>query len=40
DRADAFANTLGVILGLATQLTPWRDLLLRLDGGARRESPR
>lgn len=39
DRADAFANTLGVILGLATQLTPWRDLLLRLDGGARRESP-
>jgi VanZ family protein len=31
DRADALANTLGVIAGLATQLTPWRDLLLRLD---------
>lgn len=31
DRADALADTLGVIAGLATQLTPWRDLLLRLD---------
>jgi VanZ family protein len=31
DRLDAFANTLGVIAGLGTQLTPWRDLLLRLD---------
>ncbi len=31
DRADAFANTLGVIAGLGLQLTPWRDLLLRFD---------
>jgi hypothetical protein len=31
DRMDAFANTLGVIAGLSTQLTPWRDLLLRFD---------
>ena len=32
DRADALANTLGVIAGLAVQLTPWRDALLRFDG--------
>lgn len=31
DRADALANTLGVLLGLATALTPWRDALLRFD---------
>ncbi len=31
DRWDALANTIGVIAGLGTQLTPWRDLLLRLD---------
>jgi VanZ family protein len=31
DRADALANTLGVIAGLGLQLTPWRDLLLRFD---------
>lgn len=31
DGMDALANTLGVIAGLGTQLTPWRDLLLRLD---------
>jgi VanZ family protein len=31
ERADALANTLGVIVGLATRLTPWHDLLLRLD---------
>jgi len=31
DRADALANTLGVIAGLGLQLTPLRDLLLRLD---------
>ncbi len=31
DRADALANTLGVIAGLATQLTPLRDILLRFD---------
>lgn len=31
DRADALANTLGVIAGLAIQLTPWRDALLRFD---------
>lgn len=31
DAADAFANTLGVIVGLSTRLTPFRDLLLQLD---------
>ena len=31
DRWDALANTLGVIAGLATFLTPWRDALLRFD---------
>lgn len=31
ERADALANTLGVIAGLATRLTPLRDLLLRLE---------
>jgi VanZ family protein len=35
DRDDALANTLGVIAGFATQITPWRDLLLRFDGGVR-----
>lgn len=29
---DALANTLGVIAGLATRLTPQRDLLLWIDG--------
>lgn len=33
DRYDALANTLGVIAGLAVQLTPLRDLLLKFDGG-------
>jgi len=31
DRWDALANTLGVIAGLAIQMTPWRDALLRFD---------
>jgi hypothetical protein len=31
DRADALANTFGVIAGLGVQLTPWRDLLLKFD---------
>lgn len=31
DPADAFANTLGVIVGLSTRLTPFRDVLLRWD---------
>lgn len=31
DPADALANTLGVAIGIATVLTPVRDLLLRLD---------
>lgn len=31
DRWDALANTLGVIAGLATRMTPWRDALLRFD---------
>ena len=32
DAKDALANTLGVVAGLATRLTPLRDLLLRIDG--------
>ena len=32
ERADALANTLGVVAGLGSRLTPWRNLLLRLDG--------
>lgn len=32
DPRDALANTVGVLAGLATLLTPWRDALLRLDG--------
>lgn len=31
DRWDALANTLGVMAGLATRMTPWRDALLRFD---------
>jgi VanZ family protein len=31
DFVDALANTLGVLLGMATALTPWRDLLLRIE---------
>ena len=31
DGADAFANTLGVIVGLSTRLTPFRDVLLQFD---------
>ncbi|WP_233580242.1 VanZ family protein [Luteimonas sp. 100069] len=31
DPADAFANTLGVIVGLSTRLTLFRDALLRWD---------
>jgi len=31
DPADALANTLGVLVGMATVLTPWRDLLLRIE---------
>ena len=33
DRNDALANTIGVLIGLATAFTPWRDALLRFDGG-------
>lgn len=33
DAADALANSLGVLAGLATSLTPWRDALLRLEPG-------
>lgn len=33
DPMDALANTLGVIAGLATRLTPWRDVLLRFEPG-------
>ena len=36
DPWDALANTAGVLLGLAIALSPWRDLLLRLE---RRVSP-
>ena len=31
DRNDALANTLGVLIGLATAFTPLRDFLLRFD---------
>lgn len=31
DAADALANTLGVLAGLATLFTPMRDWLLRFD---------
>lgn len=31
DRQDALANAMGVLIGLATAFTPWRDALLRLD---------
>ncbi len=33
ERADALANTLGVIAGFGTGFTPLRDLLLKIDGG-------
>jgi VanZ family protein len=32
DTKDALANTLGVIAGLATRLTPLHSLLVRIDG--------
>ncbi len=31
DAYDAMFNTMGVLLGMATALTPWRDLLLRVE---------
>ncbi len=31
DPYDAIFNSIGVLLGMATALTPWRDLLLRLE---------
>ena len=31
DRNDALANSIGVLIGLATAFTPWRDALLRFD---------
>jgi VanZ family protein len=31
DRNDALANMIGVLIGLATAFTPWRDALLRFD---------
>jgi hypothetical protein len=33
DAADALANSLGVLAGLATSLAPWRDALLRHEPG-------
>ena len=35
DTRDALANTLGVLGGLATLFTPWRDALLRFDTRSR-----
>lgn len=35
DQADAWADLLGVVAGLATAFTPLRDLLLRLEGRRR-----
>lgn len=37
DHRDALANTIGVLAGLATQLTRWRDALLRFDAGGGRK---
>lgn len=34
DRNDALANAAGVLAGLATAFTPWRDALLRFDRGS------
>ena len=31
DPMDALANSIGVLIGLATSFTPWRDALLRFD---------
>ncbi|HYM86245.1 MAG TPA: VanZ family protein [Pseudoxanthomonas sp.] len=31
DPYDALFNTIGVMLGMATALTPWRDVLLRIE---------
>ena len=31
DPRDALANAIGVLIGLATLFTPWRDALLRFD---------
>ena len=31
DPWDALANSIGVLLGMATRWTPWRDLLLRVE---------
>ena len=31
DPYDALANAVGVLLGMTTMLTPWRDLLLRME---------
>ena len=31
DPWDALANSIGVLLGMATRWTPWRDLLLRME---------
>lgn len=38
DPFDLLADAIGIGLGLATALTPWRDLLLRLDGRADQSS--
>lgn len=34
DPLDALADCAGVLLGLATAMTPWRDALLRMQGRA------
>lgn len=36
DQGDAWADLFGVLAGMATRLTPLRDVLLRLEGGRRR----
>lgn len=40
ERADALANTLGVLAGFGIGFTPLGDLLLRIDGGRRENSGR
>lgn len=34
DPYDALANTVGVLLGMTMLLTPWHDLLMRIEGGS------
>lgn len=39
DPLDVLADSVGVLLGLATAMTPWSDALLRMQGRATGASP-